>query len=92
MASNTGKAQIAICLMVSSKVLHHPRNSLTMYGKALSKTTRRTTPASDLRRAANFRLFGLDFWLRLRTTFARMIAQVRLFEAAGIDVSVDLRR
>ena len=38
------------------------------------------------------RLFGIDFWLRLRAAFSRMIAQVRLFEAAGIDVSVNLRR
>ena len=92
MATNTGRAQIAICRIVSSKVLYHSRNSFTMYGNALSKTTRKTTPAAEICALDKFPLFGLDFRLRLKTAFARMIALVRPFEAAGIDVSVNLCR
>jgi hypothetical protein len=38
------------------------------------------------------RLLCTDFRLTLRAAFSWMILQVRLFEPAGIDVSVNLRR
>jgi hypothetical protein len=39
----------------------------------------------------NFRLLRLAFRLGLSAAFSRMIAQVRLFEAVGVDVSINLR-
>jgi hypothetical protein len=38
------------------------------------------------------RLLCTEFRLTLRAAFSWMILRVRLFEAAGIDVSVNLRR
>lgn len=40
----------------------------------------------------NFRLVRSKFRLALRAAFSRVIALVRLFEAVGIDVGINLRR
>ena len=43
-------------------------------------------------RVKNFRLVRSEFRLTLRAAFSRVIALVRLFQAVGIDVGINLRR